>query len=108
MHVAVTRSCRIVLALLAALIAPAAARATIDPTVVRHEALGRSVLGGPLNVVELGDPDEARKLLVVGCIHGNEPAGIAVPQRLARGVPPTNADLCVVENLNPDGVSADT
>ena len=46
--------------------------------------LGRSAEGRPIVALRVGDPDSGRRLLVVGCIHGNEPAGIAVARRLAR------------------------
>jgi protein MpaA len=46
-------------------------------------------------------------VLVVGCIHGNEPAGIAVAKRLER-LSPTGIDLWIVPDLNPDGRAADT
>jgi predicted deacylase len=48
----------------------------------RSVLLGRSVDGRPIVAFELGDPHAARRVLVVGCIHGNEPAGIAVARRL--------------------------
>jgi murein tripeptide amidase MpaA len=40
-------------------------------------------------------------VLVVGCIHGNECAGIAVARALERVH--ANLDLWVIPNLNPDG-----
>ena len=59
------------------------ANAPADPSVDRTVMIGRSVDGRPIRVVETGDPDSVRKTLVVGCIHGNERAGIAVADRLA-------------------------
>jgi protein MpaA len=70
--------------------------------------LGRSVERRPIEAVELGDPDAARKVLVVGCIHGNECAGIAIARQLERVSPPKGIDLWVVESLNPDGYAAGT
>jgi protein MpaA len=55
-----------------------------------------------------GDPDSARRVLVVGCIHGNEPAGIAIARAVAASPPPAEVDLWVVTDLNPDGVAQDT
>jgi protein MpaA len=46
-------------------------------------------------------------VLVVGCIHGNETAGIAVARALERLSPP-DLDLWIVPDLNPDGVAAGT
>jgi protein MpaA len=70
--------------------------------------LGRSARGRPIDAIALGDPDARRRVLVVGCIHGNETAGIAVARRLARGRPPARVDLWLIESLNPDGVVAGT
>jgi protein MpaA len=58
-------------------------------------------------VIEVGDPDELRKVLVVGCIHGDEPQGIRVAHALI-STRPSNTDLWIVPALNPDGVAADT
>jgi protein MpaA len=68
--------------------------------------LGRSVEGRPITAAEVGDPT-GTTVLVVGCIHGNEPAGIAVAVRLER-LSPTGVDLWIVPDLNPDGRAADT
>lgn len=63
--------------------------------------LGRSWEGRPIHVARVGDPDAARRVLVVGCIHGNECAGLAVTHQLLRAR--VAADLWVLPNLNPDG-----
>jgi protein MpaA len=67
--------------------------------------LGRSVQGREIKAYELGDPASKRKVLIVGCIHGNEPAGIAIARAL---IAPPGVDLWVVPDLNPDGVAAGT
>jgi protein MpaA len=46
-------------------------------------------------------------VLVVGCIHGNETAGIAVARALEH-LYPRDLDLWIVPVLNPDGVAAGT
>ena len=81
--------------------APAAARSQL-----RVELLGRSLQGRSIRVVEVGSRHGTR-VLVVGCIHGNEPAGIAVARALERLSPP-GVDLWILPDLNPDGVAADT
>jgi protein MpaA len=86
---------------------PAAANRAPAQT-VRRLKLGRSARGRAIDAIELGDPNARRKVLVVGCIHGNETAGIAVARRLAHGAPPARADLWLLEDLNPDGVAAGT
>ena len=73
----------------------------------RHVLLGRSVDGRPIRAVELGDRRLPTALLVVGCIHGNEPAGRGIA-RLLEADPPARAHVWVIEDLNPDGVAAGT
>jgi murein peptide amidase A len=68
--------------------------------------LGRSLEGRPIQAVEVGDP-AGLKVLVVGCVHGTEPAGIAVTRRLAQ-LAPRGIDLWIVPDLNPDGHAAHT
>jgi murein peptide amidase A len=74
----------------------------------RTFTIGYSVQHRSIEAVEIGDPRQPRRMLVVGCIHGNEPAGIAVARRLISLAPPPNTTLWVIPNLNPDGVTAHT
>ncbi|MEA2248880.1 MAG: murein peptide amidase [Solirubrobacteraceae bacterium] len=86
--------------------APAQAPA---PPAPRIERLGESVKGRPINVVRVGDPAARRKVLVVGCIHGDEFAGRAIVDLLRAGaVAPPGAELLLVRNLNPDGFQRGT
>ncbi len=59
-------------------------------------------------MVTLGSRLAHHRLLVVGCIHGNECAGIAVARWLERASPPVDVRLWVIANLNPDGYAAGT
>jgi protein MpaA len=68
--------------------------------------VGHSVDGRPLRAVVLGTPGAARPLLVVGCIHGNEPAGIPIARALVRAGAPAGREIVVVPALNPDGCDA--
>ncbi|MEA2323999.1 MAG: murein peptide amidase [Solirubrobacteraceae bacterium] len=91
-------------ALVAALAAPAPAVQTPAPPAPRTERLARSVEGRPIGLVRVGDPGAPRKVLVVGCIHGDECAGRAVVGLLRDGAAaPPGAELLLVRNLNPDG-----
>jgi protein MpaA len=74
----------------------------------RRLLLGYSVDHRPIRVQELGDPAASTRVLVVGCIHGNERAGISVTRRLAKMTAPPGVDLWVLDDLNPDGAAADT
>jgi protein MpaA len=55
----------------------------------------------------MGDPDAAVNVLVVGDVHGNEPAGEAIVKRL-EGVRPAGYVLYLVRTANPDGRVAGT
>jgi murein peptide amidase A len=79
-----------------------------DPSVRRRVLLGRSVDGRPIYAVELGDPDNQQRTLVVGVIHGNETGGLTVTHDLAARRAPKEALLWIVGELNPDGVAAGT
>jgi protein MpaA len=66
--------------------------------------IGHSVQHRAITVVHVAGTGP--RILVVGCIHGNEPAGIAIVQALERTHP--KADLWLVPVLNPDGLAAGT
>jgi protein MpaA len=66
--------------------------------------IGHSVQQRPISVVHVAGTGP--RILVVGCIHGNEPAGIAIVRALERTHP--RADLWLVPVLNPDGLEAGT
>ena len=72
----------------------------------RTTLLGRSWQGRPIRAIEVGNPSGMR-VLVVGCVHGDETAGIAVARALER-LSPRDLDLWIVPDLNPDGVAAGT
>ena len=66
--------------------------------------VGHSVQHRPITLVHVAGTGP--RILVVGCIHGNEPAGIAIVSALERTHP--KADLWLVPVLNPDGLAAGT
>ena len=90
-------------AVLAAAGLAAAAPAARDAKVV----VGHSVRGRALVAYERGDP-AAPVTLVVGVIHGTEPAGLAVVSRLRRMPLPAGVHLWLVPTANPDGLAAGT
>jgi protein MpaA len=67
--------------------------------------LGHSEDGRPIVALRAGTPNGPR-VLVFGCIHGNEPAGIAVAKALERVH--TSDDVWIVPDLNPDGLARGT
>ena len=113
---ATNRTSLIEIALVVALALPLAAHSALgppkrqpaDPSVVHESLLGRSLLGRPISIFERGDPTAARRILVVGCIHGKETAGIAVANKLRSTPLPPNLELWVIPSANPDGVARGT
>ena len=79
----------------------AAAPAAAVP--IHHETFGRSVQHRPLRLIRIGDPGARHVILVVGCIHGSERAGIAVTRALRDANPPAGTQLLLVDTANPDG-----
>jgi protein MpaA len=70
------------------------------------ETVGRSVRNRPIQLVRVGDPASPTRVLVVGCLHGDECAGMAIVDRLKRSRPRPRIQLLLVPTLNPDGVAA--
>ena len=68
--------------------------------------VGHSVDGRAIRPVVLGSAPPAHRLLVVGCIHGNEPAGLALTRGLLRAGPEAGAEIVVLPTVNPDGCLA--
>jgi murein peptide amidase A len=64
--------------------------------------VGHSVDGRAIRPLVLGDPGAATRVLVVGCIHGNEPAGIPITRRLVAAGAPAGTEIVAVTALNPD------
>ncbi|HET7417054.1 MAG TPA: DUF2817 domain-containing protein [Solirubrobacterales bacterium] len=111
------------LALLIWLCAPGPASAT------QRITIGHSVQGRPIVLFKSGLPAAPLKVLVVGAIHGNEPAGMRITSRLIAeterpaaelhqisplpggefdAVRRRGFELLVVPTINPDGVAAGT
>ncbi len=74
----------------------------------RTVVFGYSVDGRPLLADVLGADSAPRKILLVGCIHGNECAGRAIVAALMRRPVPSGVQLWLVASMNPDGEAADT
>jgi protein MpaA len=94
-----------VFAELAAAVALGAAGSAQAPHV---ETIGRSVEGRAIVARAVGNRAAARRVLVIGCIHGNEGAGVRVTRKLARSRAPQGSVVWLVHRLNPDGAAHGT
>lgn len=73
-------------------------------TLAAAVVVGHSADGRPIELLHVAGAGP--RVLVVGSIHGNEPAGIAIVRALERAHP--HADLWLVPELNPDGLAHGT
>jgi protein MpaA len=78
------------------------------PALGKRLVIGRSVLGRPIIAWKFGSDRAGRKVLVVGCIHGNECAGLAITSQLRSARVPKGVQVWVVPEMNPDGTAAGT
>jgi hypothetical protein len=67
---------------------------------VRSREIGESTRGQPIRAFTAGSGRP--RILVIGSVHGNEPAGTVVATRLLHARP-RRGTLTVVQDLNPDG-----
>ena len=84
---------------LAVLGAPSPATAAV----VERVTIGRSVQGRDLKAVNIGAASHQTRVLIIGCIHGNECAGKAIVRELKEMDSPKGYELWIVRDLNPDG-----
>jgi murein peptide amidase A len=96
-----------ILAMLSVALGTAPARDT-DDLQVQRMAIGHSVRHRPIDAVAIGAAAAPRRLLLIGCIHGNECAGLRIVAALERTRPPTGVQLWLVPEMNPDGTAAGT
>lgn len=82
--------------------------ATASPADAKRLVIGTSVQGRPIVAWTFGSDRARRKVLVVGCIHGNECAGLAIVSALRHTRVPRGVQLWLVPEMNPDGTAADT
>ena len=78
--------------------------ATVGPLDLSADriGLGISVGGRPIVAEQSGTPG-GRRVLVIGVIHGDEDAGVAIVDELRAEPVPDGVELWIVESMNPDG-----
>jgi len=62
----------------------------------------------PIVARRLGHAGDGPRVLVIGAIHGNERAGIAIVRRLQHDAESRRVRLWAIDDLNPDGARAYT
>jgi protein MpaA len=73
-----------------------------------RSVIGHSADGRPITSQRLGAARPERTLLVVGCIHGTECAGMRIVRALRHLRPPPGVALWLVPTLDPDGLRLGT
>ena len=81
---------------------PAGTLAAVD--FIGEETIGYSAQGRPITASHRGTAG-GMVVLVVGVIHGDEDAGLAIVQDLRTMPLPANIDLWLIDAVNPDGVA---
>lgn len=81
---------------------------TASAASAKRLVIGTSVQGRPIVGWTFGSDRARRKVLVVGCIHGDECAGLAIVSALMHTPVPKGVQLWLVPEMNPDGTTADT
>jgi N-acetylmuramoyl-L-alanine amidase len=74
----------------------------------RRVLIGRSVDRRPIVAWSIGPNSATRKVLVVGCIHGNECAGLSITSALRHVPVPDGVQLWLLPEANPDGTALAT
>jgi protein MpaA len=79
-----------------------------DAPPIHAAVIGRSVQHRPLRLVRIGPAAAPRRVLVVGCVHGTERAGLPITRALRHATPPPGTQLLVLDTANPDGCAHGT
>jgi murein peptide amidase A len=83
-------------------------RVQVPPAPLKVLVIGHSVKGRAILARVVGSPAASRRIVVVGCVHGNETAGEAVTRLLRSATPKLGTQLWLVDTFNPDGCAANT
>jgi protein MpaA len=75
---------------------------------ITKRRIGTSVQGRAILAYRLGSPTATTTTVVLGNMHGNEPAGVQVARAIITGPPVRAIALWVVPTMNPDGLAAHT
>src|SRR5579875_3042989 len=77
--------------------------------VLGKKVIGHSVRGRKIIAYHLGDPSAKRPVLILGQMHGDEPAGVTIAKSIIDGAKAVEGiDLWVIPTMNPDGFARGT
>jgi len=76
------------------------------PEVLAQVQIGTSVQGRPIVATQRGTAG-GTPVVVIGVIHGNEDAGVAIIDQLRSSPVPEGIELWLIDSINPDGQFAD-
>jgi hypothetical protein len=86
--------------------APGRAGAATGTPLLGKQVIGFSVKHRPIVAYHLGDP-RRRPVLIIGQMHGDEPAGVKLANSIVHGTTAVEGiNLWVVPTMNPDGFAA--
>ena len=89
--------------------APAHAAAPAEPgQPTDRRVIGRSVDDRPIVARHFGSLEAPVQLVVIGQMHGNEPGGRKVVDRLSRSAVPDGVGVWLLTSVNPDGARSGT
>lgn len=71
--------------------------------VVQRRDIGHSVRGRTLQAKNVGARSDAKRVLIVGCMHGNECAGKRIVRKLRKMPRSKGFELWLIGSINPDG-----
>lgn len=75
---------------------------------IGRQRIGTSVQHRPIFAYQIGSPAASMRAVVVGNVHGDEPAGVQLTRAIITGPPVLGVDLWVVPTMNPDGLAANS
>lgn len=67
------------------------------------QVIGTTPQGEPIRAYVLGDPESTNRIVVLGQMHGDEPAGTRVVSALRTLTPPADTAIWLIPTMNPDG-----
>lgn len=87
--------------------ASAESTSVVPAAIIATRIIGTSVQGRPIEAFQRGTPG-GTVVLVIGVIHGDEVAGLAIVNHLMTLPVPSGIDLWLVPSMNPDGAANGT